>query len=610
MPASRCRGKQDTIINVWSTTKTVAALALPDARRPRRARPLRAGRHVLARVRGRGQGRHRGAPRDEPHGRAVGLAGADHVRGPLRPRARRPPLLAAQAPWWEPGTASGYHAITQGYLEGEIVQRVTGQSLGEFVAENITGPLGADFHIGTPAEHDARVAHVIPPPPMPLPDGRRPDQRARQDVRQPDRSTPTQSWDDRLAAGRDPGRRRPRQRPLGRPGPHADGVRRRGQRRAPASARRRSTPCSTSSATAPTSCSASPLRHGIGFGLPSPEMPISPNERTCFWGGWGGSLAIIDLDARMSFAYVMNKMGEGTVGDMRGAGLLIATYLSLGQLTHPPSVWPSECQTPDGSSARTGSDTRMVRPRRRRGRGCGRPPRGARCGRRGGTRRRRQQRDRRGAAAAVDEAVDEPAAHAADDGAQPPRPPSTVDVAAMIHDSATSAAGRAERGVGPVEDHRPSGVSMMLSGWKSRCSTSSGAPKRTGSPASASVADRHVARAAGAARPTCRRGAEPPGPRSRSSASSAVEPLHHEVGAVGVEHLRHRDSRAPRTCRITAASRRSTWPRGRRHRGSDAAPARRRCRRRRRPDRVPISGPGSATRRRRSTPAGRRRTSC
>ena len=74
------------------------------------------------------------------------------------------------------------------------------------------------------------------------------------------------------------------------------------------------------------------LRHGIGFGLPSPEMPISPNERTCFWGGWGGSLAIIDLDARMSFSYVMNKMGEGTVGDIRGAGLVLAAYAALGQL--------------------------------------------------------------------------------------------------------------------------------------------------------------------------------------------------------------------------------------------------------------------------------------
>ena len=71
------------------------------------------------------------------------------------------------------------------------------------------------------------------------------------------------------------------------------------------------------------------LRHGIGFGLPSPDMPISPNPRACYWGGWGGSLAVIDLDARMTFAYVMNKMGEGTTGDLRAATILAALYASL-----------------------------------------------------------------------------------------------------------------------------------------------------------------------------------------------------------------------------------------------------------------------------------------
>ena len=45
----------------------------------------------------------------------------------------------------------------------------------------------------------------------------------------------------------------------------------------------------------------------MGFGLPSPMLPL-PNPRTCYWGGWGGSLAIIDMDAKLSFSYVMNKM--------------------------------------------------------------------------------------------------------------------------------------------------------------------------------------------------------------------------------------------------------------------------------------------------------------
>ncbi|MBP8248294.1 MAG: beta-lactamase family protein, partial [Phenylobacterium sp.] len=73
-------------------------------------------------------------------------------------------LLAAQAPYWEPGTASGYHALTQGYLVGEVVRRITGRSLGTVFRQEIAEPLDADFHIGLPASEDARVADLIPPP--------------------------------------------------------------------------------------------------------------------------------------------------------------------------------------------------------------------------------------------------------------------------------------------------------------------------------------------------------------------------------------------------------------------------------------------------------------
>jgi CubicO group peptidase (beta-lactamase class C family) len=79
--------------------------------------------------------------------------------------------LAAQAPWWEPGTASGYHAITQGYLIGEVVRRITGQSFGTFFAKEVAGPLGADFHVGLDPVHFGRVSNVIPPPPLEIPEG-------------------------------------------------------------------------------------------------------------------------------------------------------------------------------------------------------------------------------------------------------------------------------------------------------------------------------------------------------------------------------------------------------------------------------------------------------
>ena len=56
---------------------------------------------------------------------------------------------------------------------------------------------------------------------------------------------------------------------------------------------------------------------------------MSPNPRSCFWGGWGGSVAVLDLDARLSVAYVMNRMAGGLVGDLRGAMVVLAAYQSL-----------------------------------------------------------------------------------------------------------------------------------------------------------------------------------------------------------------------------------------------------------------------------------------
>ena len=76
-------------------------------------------------------------------------------------------LLAAQAPWWEPGTAAGYHAMTYGHLVGEVIRRITGQRLGAFFAAEIAGPLGADFHIGLLPSEFHRVADLVPWPLQP-----------------------------------------------------------------------------------------------------------------------------------------------------------------------------------------------------------------------------------------------------------------------------------------------------------------------------------------------------------------------------------------------------------------------------------------------------------
>ena len=76
--------------------------------------------------------------------------------------------LAEQDPWWQPGTRHGYHALTIGWLVGEVIKRITGKGLGRYFREEIAEPLGLDAHIGLDAKHDARVSDLLPsPPPAP-----------------------------------------------------------------------------------------------------------------------------------------------------------------------------------------------------------------------------------------------------------------------------------------------------------------------------------------------------------------------------------------------------------------------------------------------------------
>jgi CubicO group peptidase (beta-lactamase class C family) len=317
--------QSDTIINVWSTTKTMAALCalmLADRGELDLHAPVarywpefkEAGkeavevRHLLS--------------------HSAGLAGWQEPMQPtdLYDWEKCTSLLAAQEPWWEPGTANGYHAFTQGYLVGEVVRRITGTSIGTFFANEVAGRLGADFHIGTGPEHDDRVARVIPPPPLPL-EGADPDSIAVRTFVNPPLSA-EQSWDVDwrraeipAAGGHGNARSVARVQSAMALGGTVDGVRLLSEGGCAAA-------LEEVSYTADLVLGLK-IRFGMGYGLTSADMPLGPNPRTIFWGGWGGSLVLIDMDARMVFAYVMNKMGEGTVGDFRGAGLAFATYAGL-----------------------------------------------------------------------------------------------------------------------------------------------------------------------------------------------------------------------------------------------------------------------------------------
>jgi CubicO group peptidase (beta-lactamase class C family) len=78
--------------------------------------------------------------------------------------------LAAQAPYWEPCTAHGYHALTYGWLAGELVRRVDGRSVGAFLREEVATPLEIEFYIGLPEQLESRVAPLIAAPPPSTPE--------------------------------------------------------------------------------------------------------------------------------------------------------------------------------------------------------------------------------------------------------------------------------------------------------------------------------------------------------------------------------------------------------------------------------------------------------
>ncbi len=239
-------------------------------------------------------------------------------------------LLAAQAPFWEPGTAPGYHALTQGYLVGEVVRRVTGRSLGTVFREEIAGPLGADFHIGLPASEDDRVAELVPPPRgAAIGDGDGQTELQRNMANNPGidvSATRTRAWRgaEIPAAGGTGNARSVAE-------VHvilANGGVAKGRRFMSEAGCRKALELQIEG---PDLILGQASRFGMGFGLAGGAVPL-PNPNTIYWGGYGGSLILIDMDARTTFAYVMNRMQGTTQGDVRGLGLAMAMWNALGAI--------------------------------------------------------------------------------------------------------------------------------------------------------------------------------------------------------------------------------------------------------------------------------------
>jgi CubicO group peptidase (beta-lactamase class C family) len=316
---------EDTITNVWSTTKTItnlAALMLADRGQLDVYAPIaRYWPEYAANGKQDIEVRHLLS-------HTSGVSGWDQpfLTEDMYDWEKSTSQLASQAPWWEPGSASGYHALNQGHMVGEIIRRITGKSLKQFVAQEIAAPLGADFQIGAPERDWHRIADVVPPPPLPF------DMDAI-DMASPAFKTMTGPVPDAAAAntagwrnadmgainGHGNARSVARIMSALALGGEVDGVRLVGQKTIDLIFDEQSNGMDLVLGV--------PLRFGIGYGLPILEtVPYLPDERICFWGGWGGSVIAMDLGRRMTISYMMNKMGPGVIGSDRSEAYISAVY--------------------------------------------------------------------------------------------------------------------------------------------------------------------------------------------------------------------------------------------------------------------------------------------
>ena len=305
--------EKDTIINVYSTTKTMCALTallLADRGELDFDKPVA---HYWPEFAANGKADVK-VSQLMSHSSGVSGWKEPAEKEMLYDWDKACALLAAQAPFWEPGTQPGYHALTQGYLVGEVVRRIAGKSLGTVFREEIAEPLGADFHIGLAASEDSRVADLVPPPPggslgMPTDNPLATSVMANPPINPLD--TRTRAWraaEIPAANGHGNARSVAEIHAM-----LANGGVAKGKRFMSEAGSRRALEQQIEGTDLVLNF---PVRYGMGFGLPTPTVPW-PHANTAFWGGYGGSLAVIDYDTRTTLSFVMNKMSPTTVGDLR-----------------------------------------------------------------------------------------------------------------------------------------------------------------------------------------------------------------------------------------------------------------------------------------------------
>jgi CubicO group peptidase (beta-lactamase class C family) len=231
--------------------------------------------------------------------------------------------LAAMAPLWPPGTASGYHPITFGYIAGEIFRRVDGRTMGTALRQDLAGPLRLDVWIGLPQSEDARVADIQRPPgpaefgehnpatkvafltPWASPGGRGQAERWRRaEIPSANGHATAEALARLMGALADEGWLDGEE--ILTPAVIAEAARERIR--------------------GPDLVLPFVMSWGAGFMRNETEHPWGPGMQTFGHSGWGGSCAFADPERKWGGAYVMNRQGTALMGDVRPKRLIEAAY--------------------------------------------------------------------------------------------------------------------------------------------------------------------------------------------------------------------------------------------------------------------------------------------
>jgi len=260
--------------------------------------------------------------------------------------------VAAETPFWSPGTRNGYHMMTFGWTVGELVRRVSGKSLGATFRELVGEPLGLDFWIGLPEADESRVAPVIPFAPQP---GAEIGPFTRALISDP---KSIQALSLLNLGGFDPNSRECHAAEIG-GGGGIGNARSLSGMYAPLSLggslgdvtlvdhERLVRMGEVSMATNEDATLLIPTRFGLGFmkSMDNRRRPSGDRDSAVLGAaafghvGAGGSIGFADPDARLSFGYSMNRMGQGILLNERGQSLVDATYRSLGFGSDAAGVW-------------------------------------------------------------------------------------------------------------------------------------------------------------------------------------------------------------------------------------------------------------------------------